>query len=485
MKQTIYRFVSLPILLVLAVCLSVGCGPAEQPEPKPTPTPTPTTVAVTGVTLNKATLTLVEGSAENLAASVSPDIASNKSVSWKSSATDIATVDGSGKVTAVKAGSATITVTTADGGKTATCSVTVTEQAKIVITGNTAKVPVSGGTAEFPIQYNTSYTIEIESSAQSWLHFVETRAMQSGTLVFSVDANKGEARTGKATVKDNDGKVEPITLTFEQEPYIAVTSVQLSPEAAELEVGETLTLTVTVLPENATDKTVTWSTDNASVATVAEDGTVTAVAQGTATITAAAGEAKASCVITVIPSAYETERAALIAIYNATGGNSWERSDNWCSDKPIGQWYGVHTNIKGRVDEIDLHGNITGQIPPEIGDLTELTRLSIFNRLLPDNSDYGPLPSEIGNLKKLETLVLQGYPLSGKIPESLYDLTSLWQLIIERPGHMDEQQISPSIRKLHNLQRCILRNMNLTGNLTPEFGHLFNLTERCSSCCRF
>ena len=194
MKQTIYHFVSLPILLVMAVCLSVGCGPAEQPEPKPTPTPTPTMVAVTGVTLNKATLTLVEGSAETLAASVSPD--------------------------------------------------------------------------------------------------------------------------------------------------------------------------------NATDKTVTWSTDNASVATVAEDGTVTAVAQGTATITAAAGEAKASCVITVIPSAYETERAALIAIYNATGGNSWERSDNWCSDKPIGQWYGVHTNIKGRVDKIDLHGNITGRIPPEIGEFS-------------------------------------------------------------------------------------------------------------------
>ena len=219
MKQTIYRFVSLPILLVMAVCLSVGCGPAEQPEPKPTPTPTPTAVAVTGVTLNKATLTLVEGSSEALTATVSPDNASNKSVSWKSSATDIATVDGSGKVTAVKAGSATITVTTADGGKTATCSVTVTEQAKIVITGNTAKVPVSGGTAEFSIQYNTSYSIEIESAAQSWLHFVETRAMQSGTLVFSVDANAGEARTGKATVKDNEGKITPITLTFEQEAY--------------------------------------------------------------------------------------------------------------------------------------------------------------------------------------------------------------------------------------------------------------------------
>ena len=461
---------------VISAGMFIGCD-KKEPTPSGGNDGGTQTVAVTGVSLSKTSLSLVEGGSETLTATVSPDNATNKSVSWKSSATDIATVDGSGKVTAVKPGSATITVTTADGGKTATCSVTVTEQAKIVITGNTAKVPVAGGAAEFAIQFNTSYSVEIEESAKDWLHFVETRAMQSGTLVFSVDANKGEARTGKATVKDNEGKVGAITLTFEQDPYIAVTSVQVAPETAELEVGETLTLTVTVLPENATDKTVTWSTDNASVATVAEDGTVIAVAQGTATITAAAGEAKASCVITVIPSAYETERAALIAIYNATGGNSWERSDNWCSDKPIGQWYGVHTNIKGRVDEIDLHGNITGQIPPEIGDLTELTRLSISNSLLPDNSDYGPLPTEIGNLKKLKALVLQGYPLSGKIPESLYDLTSLWQLIIERPGHMDEQQISPSIRKLHNLQRCILRNMNLTGNLTPEFGHLFNLTE--------
>ena len=460
------------VLAIAAVVISagmfIGCDKKE---------PTQKTVAVTGVSLSKTSLSLVEGGSETLTATVSPDNASNKSVNWKSSATDIATVDGSGKVTAVKPGSATITVSTTDGGKTASCSVTVTEQAKIVITGNTAKVPVAGGAAEFAIQFNTSYSVEIEESAKDWLHFVETRAMQSGTLVFSVDANKGEARTGKATVKDNAGKVGSITLTFEQDPYIAVTSVQIAPETAELEVGETLGLTVAVLPEEATDKTVTWSSDNESVATVSEDGLVTALAEGKAVITATVGDKSASCAVTVILSRYEVERAALIAIYNATGGSNWERSDNWCSDKPLDQWYGVRTNSEGRVDKIELHGNITGQIPPEIGDLTELTWLSISNRLLPDNLDFGPLPSEIGNLKKLETLAIQGYPLSGKIPESLYDLTDLLQLIIARPGHMDEQQISPSISKLHNLQRCILRNMNLTGNLTPEFGHLFNLTE--------
>ncbi len=88
------------------------------------------TVAVTGVSLSKTSLTLVEGGTETLTATVSPDNASNKSVSWKSSATDIATVDGSGKVTAIKPGSATITVSTTDGGKTSSCDVTVLSSAK-------------------------------------------------------------------------------------------------------------------------------------------------------------------------------------------------------------------------------------------------------------------------------------------------------------------------------------------------------------------
>ena len=125
------------LALSLFTGIIAGCGTKEpQPEPTPTPTPTPTTIAVTGVSLNKTSLSMVEGSFETLTATVSPENASNKSVSWKSSATDVATVDGSGKVTAVKAGSATVTVTTADGGKTATCSVTVTEAAKIIISGS-------------------------------------------------------------------------------------------------------------------------------------------------------------------------------------------------------------------------------------------------------------------------------------------------------------------------------------------------------------
>ena len=80
---------------------------------------------VTGVTLNKDTMTLTEGETGTLTATVAPDNASDKSVTWSSSAPDVATVDQNGKVTAVKKGTATITVKTTDGGKTAACEVTV------------------------------------------------------------------------------------------------------------------------------------------------------------------------------------------------------------------------------------------------------------------------------------------------------------------------------------------------------------------------
>ena len=79
---------------------------------------------VESVSLDKTSITLTEGDSETLTATVSPSNATNKNVSWKSSDESVATVSN-GKVTALKAGTATITVTTDDGSKTATCQVTV------------------------------------------------------------------------------------------------------------------------------------------------------------------------------------------------------------------------------------------------------------------------------------------------------------------------------------------------------------------------
>ena len=75
----------------------------------------------------------------------------------------------------------------------------------------------------------------------------------------------------------------------------------------------------------------------------------------------------------------KTEREALVALYNATGGENWEDSENWLSDFPLGGWEGVTTN-NGRVTKLDLgHNALSGEIPAELGSLSNLTRLGLRN----------------------------------------------------------------------------------------------------------
>ena len=88
---------------------------------------------------------------------------------------------------------------------------------KIITVGDVMEIPAEGGTFSVDVQYNTDVVVEVESAAQSWIHFVAVRALTSGKLEFSFDANPNpDVRTGKVTVKDKNGKVKPITLTFIQ-----------------------------------------------------------------------------------------------------------------------------------------------------------------------------------------------------------------------------------------------------------------------------
>ena len=121
------------------------------------------------------------------------------------------------------------------------------------------------------------------------------------------------------------------------------------------------------------------------------------------------------------------DRAALEALYDATNGANWSRNDNWKTDEPLGQWFGVRTNSDGRVTRLDLSENqLSGTIPAEIGNLTSLTTLSIsFNQL------SGTIPVEIGNLTSLEHLLLGSNQLSGTIPAELGNLTRLISLGLE------------------------------------------------------
>ena len=115
------------------------------------------------------------------------------------------------------------------------------------------------------------------------------------------------------------------------------------------------------------------------------------------------------------------DRDALITLYNATNGASWTRSDDWLSDRPIGEWRGVFTDDNERVNEIWLDSNgLSGIIPPEIDNLDYLKYL-----LLDRNDLNGSIPPEVGNLSNLEGVNLGRNQLNGAIPPELGDLSRL------------------------------------------------------------
>ena len=126
------------------------------------------------------------------------------------------------------------------------------------------------------------------------------------------------------------------------------------------------------------------------------------------------------------PSAVYMDRAALVALYDAADGTNWRENTNWLSSTPLDDWYGVKTDSDGRVVEVSLWLNkLEGQIPSDLGNLAKLERLNLIL-----NSLSGEIPSELGMLANLEELTLLGNQLTGEIPSELDNLTNLEKLYL-------------------------------------------------------
>ena len=165
--------------------------------------------------------------------------------------------------------------------------------------------------------------------------------------------------------------------------------------------------------------------------------------------------------------------AALVALYEATDGDNWDTNDKWLTDAPLGDWYGIETDANGRVTKIEFDDNgLSGRLPPELGNLTNLLHLWFTN----DHLIEGEIPRELGNLTNLEKIVFTSCDLIGRIPRELGSLTNLrWLAIIDNPLIIGD--IPSELYSLTNLEHLNLIDNNLTGELSPELGNLTNLTE--------
>ena len=273
------------------------------------------TVAVTGITLNKTTATLIEGETLALSVTVSPDNATDKTVTWTSSDASVASVSG-GTVTALKAGKATIIASC--GGQAATCEVTVkakvTSVTAITLDKTTAEI-LEGETVTLTATVNPS---DATDQTIVWTSSDESVAKVISGVVIGVKA-------GKATIIAScGGKVATCEVTVKPKT-ISVTSITLDKTRAEMTEGEILTLTADVAPEDATDKTLIWTSSDEAVATV-KDGVVTAVKLGKTTITAASASnpsVSATCEVVVFSAtgigSVESDKNEKQDIYNLNG----------------------------------------------------------------------------------------------------------------------------------------------------------------------
>jgi len=416
-------------------------------------------VPVTGVTVTPNPLSITIGATGQLTKTISPANATNQNVSWVSSNTAVATVNDAGLVTGVSAGSATITATTQNSGKTATSTVNVTN---IAVTG----VEVNPSTLSLGVGQTGQLTKTITPANATnqnvnWISSAPAIAtVNLSGLVTAV--SMGQATITTTTV--SGGFVDTALITV-SEP---ITGIRLSETDVTIPLGtEFFHLFAHLRPINATNKDLIWSTSDPSIATVTSDplpgsSTVVIHSAGVVTITATAvsGGLTAQCVVRIPalgpPVSDALEIAAVRDIYNNLGGASWFVKTNWPSTPA--QWNSITSvsQLQG------LHG-----VKIFNGDVTILN--------LGQNNLVGTFPATLSNLQNLQRLDLDGnHRIQGQFPEVISSLNNL--IYLDLSFCKISGQMPTSIGNLDKLKYLNI-SLNEFSSLPPAFANLQDLDE--------
>lgn len=335
------------------------------------------------------------------------------------------------------------------------------QPASVTITPAAAQLLALGDTVRLTVEVRDQAGLVMSTVGLSWSSettFVATVDTRGLVTAVGVGATIVTARAGSVT-----GEAQ---VSVRQ----SVASVVVTPRAAEVPVGDTLRLLAEARDANGhppAGVVFGWSSSDPAVATVDAGGLVRALSEGLATIIARSDTITGASVISVIDA--DPERVALKALYRSTGGPGWTGNDGWLSEQPVGEWYGVETDVSGKVIALRLpENNLSGFLPAELGDLTHLQELNLY-----ENRLSGPLPPEVGNATGLRELDLGNNALEDSIPETLGKLVSLRRLNFE--SNRFEGPIPPNMGGLTDLRFLNFFNNILSGNLPPEFAGLRNL----------
>ena len=464
------------------------------------------------------------------------------------------------------AGNATITVTTEPDNRSAsivikagsaskTATVSQKQKDALTVTASTFEVESKGGEVKIEVKANINFDYAIEESAKEWVKYVDTRALETSSLTFSIAENDDTTKREAKIYITSDELNEEITIYQEgSEPSIVISInkyvVSAEGETIAVEVKHNVDVAVELPPdvdwvkENITrgistniyyfdiahseiydarsaeikftnkihglsevvrivqaqkdaiilaesvyefdfnggnlDFEILTNVDFDVIISDAHPGLVQQVHTRALetralhfivyrdwsnyegrewTITISGGNA--SQIITVkqsgLKAANEKEREALIEFYKATGGDNWINNENWCSDKPIQEWYGI-TTYEGLVTEIDLKfNNLDGELPEQIGEFHILNRL-----YLTGNKLKGELPESLAKHSDLGMLFLSGNQFSGNVSHIIDQLPHLNMLALDNNYFTGGL---PEVGK--NMTRCDLSNNLFTGSI-PE-----------------
>ena len=355
----------------------------------------------------------------------------------------------------------------------------------IVISQNEYVVSSDGETIAVEVTSNVDVAMEMPTDVD-WISENTTRATSTSTYYFDIQQNEDyDQRTAeiKFTNKEN-GLSETVKVVQTQKDAIVLAKAEyefgVDGGNLDFEIQTNVDITVTI-SDNAKD----WIQQVETRALVTKalffdiavceeeedrEGTIT-ISGGNATQTITVKQSGLKEIL-------EMEREALIAFYNATGGDNWTRNDNWCSDKPVREWYGIITNEYGRVCMLNIPSkNLSGSIPAELGNLSSLKQLDLENNQL-----SGSIPAELGNLSTIEVLDLSKNQLTGSIPAELGNLSSLINLYLQ--GNQLTGSIPAELGNLSTIEVLNLSENQLTGSIPAEIVRLTNL-ETMSLCWNY